>query len=397
MYNFDPKNFEEKWFDNWTVVFYFEKNKDEEFSECFNHASRKKSKRFTWYTDIKKFLAISENQEVKIYLTIWNRDIAPFIKIDWGFLIDIKSYIDFQENITGNSTWWKMRAFLTQTFNIHNQDQINRLIAQNTKEENIIEIVWNLELEKQTILLQSLQNKFWKWWNFDLKSDVEWVFLQIGNIYNRKIVIKQLQKLEQNNFANIENALSISKIEQVLEIWEANKNNSSEEFWQTTFETHNWILSQVFSIPMIFMKWKPYCWWKSLENSWWVMSDLWYKNLLTDVSIFIEIKTPKSEIIWKKYRGKEEWENNVIFGMSNELTWGIVQVSNQRETAISEFWKSWDIKIHNASSLLVIWSIPEDEDKKRSFSLFRNSNKDVGIITFDELFEKIKILRKIYE
>lgn len=397
---FNPENFEEKWFDNWTVVFFFEKNKDEEFSNFLNH-SNKGQRTFFRYSDIKNFLATTENKDVKIYITIGNERVKPFLKVDLWFLIDLESYVEFQRTIRHGKEWWTMKAFLMQTFNIHNSwltlEEKSEFIIQSTTTEDIIEITKKLPLDKQKWLLWFLKKELWEWWNFDFQSNIDGIFLELWSIKNKEVVREQLKKLEENQFANIESALAISKIDKILEIWAKNKESDIEEFWQKQFEINNWVLSQIFSTPMIFIKSKPYCWWKSPENCWWVMSDFWYKNLLTNVSTFIEIKTPKKEIIWKKYRGKDEGENNIIYSMSDELTGWIIQVNNQREIAISEFEKSGDIHIHNAKSLLIIGTMPTDEDEKRSFSLFRNSNKDVEIITFDELFEKIKLLKKIYE
>ena len=42
---------------------------------------------------------------------------------------------------------------------------------------------------------------------------------------------------------------------------------------------------------------------------------------------------------------------------------------------------------------LVIGQMPCDEHEQRSFEMFRGNSKDVEIITFDELLEKLKHLR----
>lgn len=42
---------------------------------------------------------------------------------------------------------------------------------------------------------------------------------------------------------------------------------------------------------------------------------------------------------------------------------------------------------------LIIGTIPSDEDRLKSFELFRGNSKDVEIVTFDELSEKLKQLR----
>ena len=41
---------------------------------------------------------------------------------------------------------------------------------------------------------------------------------------------------------------------------------------------------------------------------------------------------------------------------------------------------------------LVIGKTPEGDDQKKSFELFRRNSKDVEVVTFDELLEKLKQL-----
>ncbi len=397
-YTFNSENFEEKWFDEWTVVFYFEKEKDEQFEEFLGHA-KKWQRTFYRFSDIKKFLAIEENDTVKIYITIWEEDIKPFIKVDDGFLIDLKSYIEFQKTIR---SWGSMKAFLTQTFNIHSadQNQIDLLVAQNTKEENIIEILKKLPKEKQATLLQSLQAEFWKWWNFDLKSDWEWIFLQIGEIENRDIVIEQLKKLEQNKFANIESALSISKIDQALEIWKVDKNNSHEvSFWQKFLKDNPWILSQVFPAPYAIFENEFYVWWHySGSLSWSKKTDFWYKSLYFWNTAIIEIKTPTTNLVSKNLYGTRKW----IYPMSDDLIGAISQVLNQKDLLQKDYLQNnaeKDFKVWNPKIILIVWSNESEKmnkDQIACFELFKNSNKDIDIITFDELFEKISLLRQLY-
>ena len=43
---------------------------------------------------------------------------------------------------------------------------------------------------------------------------------------------------------------------------------------------------------------------------------------------------------------------------------------------------------------LIIGVMPSDEDQRKTLELFRGNSKDVEIVTFDELLEKLKQLRE---
>ena len=54
-----------------------------------------------------------------------------------------------------------------------------------------------------------------------------------------------------------------------------------------------------------------------------------------------------------------------------------------------------DLESYSVRCCLVIGTIPDDEERKKSFELFRGNSKNVEIVTFDELLEKLKRLRDL--
>jgi hypothetical protein len=59
-----------------------------------------------------------------------------------------------------------------------------------------------------------------------------------------------------------------------------------------------------------------------------------------------------------------------------------------------------DFEVFNPPCLVLAGNIEEeliDSDKRKSFELFRNGLKDIEIITFDELFTKVKMLIDLLE
>ncbi|WP_252187992.1 hypothetical protein [Bacillus sp. RIT 809] len=55
-------------------------------------------------------------------------------------------------------------------------------------------------------------------------------------------------------------------MKKLLNIWEENKENDNEEFWQRVFKEHAWVLSQVFASPLLIFDEKAYIGGKGLGN-----------------------------------------------------------------------------------------------------------------------------------
>lgn len=197
-----------------------------------------------------------------------------------------------------------------------------------------------------------------------------------------------IKYLDSKKLEDVDSLVSISKLKSIQTIWDKNKENAHEDFWQKTFEEHTWILSQIFTCPFIQIGKKFYCGGKEDDDRGGVKGDMLYKNNLTGNLAFIEIKTPKTKIVNGEYRGKEDGKANVIYSMSNEISGGISQVLNQRKIYLNTHGDNNGKFLDNAKCVLVIGKICDlkNDDEKKSFELFRSSIKEVEIITFDELF-----------
>ncbi|NQU83694.1 MAG: DUF4263 domain-containing protein [Parcubacteria group bacterium] len=221
-------------------------------------------------------------------------------------------------------------------------------------------------------------------------------------IKKKKIVIDNpeeidfsfIKYLDLKKLKNINLLAGVSRLENILNKWDNNKENSSEEFWQNVFQDHAWILSQIFSCPFVQIGRKFYCGGKEDDDRGGVKGDLLYKNNLTGNLAFIEIKTPNTGIIGDQYRGDEEGRENIIYSLSKNVTGGVSQVLNQRKVYLNTHGDNGGKFLHNAKCILVIGKITDfkNEDEHKSFELFRSSSKEVEMITFDELFGRIQAL-----
>lgn len=169
-----------------------------------------------------------------------------------------------------------------------------------------------------------------------------------------------------------------------------------EEKWHQFFKRHSWIFSQIFSFPAVFLKDKMNVGGQNIEGDTNKIVDFLYKNNITNNIAFIEIKTHLADLI-----GKSAYRKPDIYAVSTQLTGGIVQVLDQKNKLL----KNFHSKVGNVANSLnsvcvVIAGNTGDFNKKgqrESFELFRWSNKDVIIIPFDELLEKIEFVLNLFK
>jgi len=228
-------------------------------------------------------------------------------------------------------------------------------------------------------------------------ENIAGVLEKISHFNNKNLLIKSLQNLSEEKLVNINSLVSVAHLENILNKWKENKDKNVEEFWQKLFQDNSWILSQIFSCPFILIGKKFYCGGKEDDDKGGVKGDLLYQNDLTGNLAFVEIKTPKIDIIGTEYRGNEEGKANVIYSMSSHISGGVNQILNQRKIYLSTHGDNNGKFLHNAKCVLVIGKISDfkNDDEKKSFELFRSSIKEVEIITFDELFERINTFLKL--
>lgn len=173
---------------------------------------------------------------------------------------------------------------------------------------------------------------------------------------------------------------------------------SLEKQWQEFLKKNSWIFSSIFAQPVILHKREAYVGGKNIDNQNGKFNDFLIKNNLSDNVSFLEIKTHKTKLIENSsYRGED------VFSATKDLTGCIVQVLNQRDNFQKEFYSlkgkskgGGNFETFNSKCVVLIGSTKDlDENQKYSFELFRSNSRDVEILTFDELQNKIESLQKV--
>lgn len=165
-----------------------------------------------------------------------------------------------------------------------------------------------------------------------------------------------------------------------------------EERWQSFFNENPFILNLAFGYPVIKVQEQASVGGRKLSGSGEKITDFLVKNSLTNNVAIFEIKTPQAALLNKtQYR-------DGVFTPSAELSGSINQALDQKYqfqgqiAHIKNTSRIYDIESYSVHCCLIIGITPSGDDRLKSFELFRRNSKDVEIVTFDELLEKLKQL-----
>lgn len=251
------------------------------------------------------------------------------------------------------------------------------------------------EIISQIISEPSWRTSFFQRGGTDLLIDImQW----ISETKYPNVIIEKLKDLNVDNLETIHSLLGITKIHRLIELWQGNINNADEEFWQRFFKKHPWVISQVFSYPVVLFKDKAYIGGKSISNKGGNIIDFLYKNKLTDNLILVEIKAPTTKLLSKEYRDN-------IYSVSTDLSGSVNQILNYKDGFQKEYNQlasktSSASELFNPKCLLIVGNQKKEIISKylrRSFELYRSEMKSVEIVTFDELFEKVKFIINMFQ
>lgn len=112
---------------------------------------------------------------------------------------------------------------------------------------------------------------------------------------------KVSEALSASNFVDeikLDEQVEVS-LEEAIGVWKVNRENSSEEFWQTLLQKCPAVLSQIFPQSMFQLGNKCYVGGKSITNSGGNLVDFIYASRLTGNIALVEIKTPKTKLLGK--------------------------------------------------------------------------------------------------
>ena len=198
----------------------------------------------------------------------------------------------------------------------------------------------------------------------------------------------------QKKFAKLRADIDLVNLEQLIKSYEKMFTEELDErYWQNFFNENPFILNMAFGYPVIKVQGQASVGGKKLSGDSEKIADFLVKNSLTNNTAIFEIKNPQTAILNKK-----EYRSGV-YTPSADLSGAINQVLDQKYqfekqiAQIKDKSRLYDIESYAVHGCLIVGKTPKGDDQKKSFELFRRNSKDVEIVTFDELLEKLKQLR----
>lgn len=185
--------------------------------------------------------------------------------------------------------------------------------------------------------------------------------------------------------------IDIIYLEDILEQFQSLLKNASsnEEKWQQFFQKHTWTLSHLFPYEVILHKDKAYVGGKTLQNDEGRIVDFLFETGFKDNFALLEIKTPDTPLL-----RTSAYREPSVFALSNELSGAINQCLDQKDTFLrdqGQKQKSLDPKLILVAGQKKKLSTPQND----CFELARANQKNVDIVTFDELDAKLTGLYQV--
>jgi len=212
------------------------------------------------------------------------------------------------------------------------------------------------------------------------------------------LLVERLLELGPNALRKLNVAVGLQSLKSALQVWREKASCSDEEFWQKSLTEHSFVLEQVFSWPTTIVKGKAYIGGKSVLNAGGNIVDFLMKNRLTQNAALIEIKTPVTPMVGPEYR-------NGVYNLSSDLSGTVMQILSYKHSLQEQYLnltrRQTDLfDSFNPQCAILIGNAKQqlnDQDKVKSFELFRHQLQGVIIITYDELFSKTEQLIMLLE
>lgn len=168
-----------------------------------------------------------------------------------------------------------------------------------------------------------------------------------------------------------------------------------EEHWQTFFKANPFIFKILFGLPVVMYADKA-----SVGGMGHHRHGEKYADFLVEAGnsgnlAIVEIKTPATPLMHPQI-----YRDPTLYRPDKDLDGGINQVLEQRYNLISSIHakRSNDdnmrIQAWSVPCFLIIGTTPPDRWVKQSFELFRGNQREVVVITFDELLAKLRALHE---
>lgn len=111
---------------------------------------------------------------------------------------------------------------------------------------------------------------------------------------------------------------SAKRVVDAIKIWDANRMNDNEAFWQQFFKDNTFLLSLMFSTTVLFIGDKAYVGGTNVDGQDAKFIDYLFSRESSNNALLVEIKTPQTKLLAARYR-------KGVYAASHELSGAVVQ------------------------------------------------------------------------
>ena len=225
-----------------------------------------------------------------------------------------------------------------------------------------------------------------------LRGLISWLS---GN--ERAVAAARLDGISLEQLQQFDAVLGLARLQRFCRDLDENENNADESYWQKTLESNGWVIAQVYAVPIMLIQSQVYVGGKLITNRQGNTADFLYRNDISGNVVLVEIKTPVSALLGALYR------NNVV-NVSDELSGGLLQILNARQSLIENYSALATEAVGSRRplsprGLLIVGSGTQlrTHEQRASFELFRSNQREIEIVTFDELRRKIDLMIELLQ
>lgn len=229
-----------------------------------------------------------------------------------------------------------------------------------------------------------------------------------GDVTHKDIISLAYRKSQLDKFYNLLSDEVFFEREREAKHQKTGKQVKDEKIWQDFFEENPWIfgygLNYIFNTPLSGKKLEQVVSGYRVNSKGKRIDALMKTKGIINSFCFGEIKTHKTKLLGKQYRG-ESW------AISDELAGAVAQVQKSIQKSLYEITEKTQMKdlegnptkeqifMYQPKSFIIIGSLQQfvnengvNDSKFSSFELFRRNHINPEIITFDELYERAKFI-----
>jgi Domain of unknown function (DUF4263) len=256
----------------------------------------------------------------------------------------------------------------------------------------------NPNIEKVIAFFENNKNLYNQMLNNEKGELFEQTMQWIVNTDNSEKIVEKFLKLNEKDLDQLNSLIGITNLKKILSVWENHKENKSEKFWQDLLKENTWVLSQIFSNPTVLIDNEAYVGGKTTNNDKGKVVDFLYANPFSKDAVLIEIKTPSTTLLTTtEYRAG-------VYSVHKDLAGAVSQVLSYKGSLQKEYTqilynnfmhqKPIEFDVINPCCVVIAGRFESLDSPalRHSFELYRKELKNVIVITFDELFMKIKHL-----